>query len=215
MDMDGTLVDSEILWDIAVRDVSIAMGREIDHETRKRTLGASMQGFFEILSEYTGHPVDTEAEFQRLRGMLTNRVAELFATDLDWRPGARELLDDIGAAGVPLALVTNTEAALAAGPIRFLGEKRFSAVITGDAVAHTKPAPDPYLDAAAALGRDPGQCVAVEDSVTGATSAASAGCRVLYVPSTPGQPDVPGTVRRESLSGLDLAGLLATVGVGQ
>lgn len=215
MDMDGTLVDSEVLWDIAVRDVSIAMGREIDPETRKRTLGASMRGFFEILSEYTGHPVDTEAEFQRLRGMLTNRVAALFATDLRWRPGAKELLDDIGAAGAPVALVTNTEGPLAAGPIDFIGKQRFSAVITGDIVAHTKPAPDPYLDAAAALRRRPGQCIAVEDSVTGATSATAAGCRVLYVPSTPGQPDVPGTVRHDSLLGLDLAGLRALVGMGQ
>ena len=215
VDMDGTLVDSEILWDIAVRDISIAMGREIDTATRKRTLGASMPGFFAILSEYTGTPVDTDEKFQYWRQKLTDRVAQLFATDMQWRSGARELLDSIRAAGVPLALVTNTEAELASGPIDFIGRDRFAAIITGDAVANTKPAPDPYLAAAQALGVKAHHCIAIEDSVTGTRSAVSAGCQVLYVPSTHGQPDVEGAVRHPSLVGVDLSKLHRLVNMGQ
>ncbi|WP_333618884.1 HAD family hydrolase [Dietzia sp.] len=211
-DMDGTLIDSERLWDIAVEELSEHMGRRVDRETRERTLGASTETFFSVLSEYTGHAVDTPEELDRLKSILHARVAELFATELEWRPGARELLDALGAAGVPLALVTNTESALMAAPLEVIGESRFSAVITGDRVARSKPAPEPYLAAATALSVLPARAVAIEDSTTGATSAVGAGCMTLYVPSSPGQPDVPGVAaRRDSLAGVDL-GVLASLG---
>ena len=58
--------------------------------------------------------------------------------------------------------------------------------IAGDEVAHGKPAPDPYLAAAAALGVEPGACIALEDSPTGAASARAAGMTVAGVPSVPG-----------------------------
>ena len=213
--MDGTLIDSEKLWDIAVGELSEAMGRRVDEETRRRTLGASTGTFFAVLSEYTGHAVDTPEEFARLKSILHSRVAELFATDLEWRPGAHALLDELGKQGVPLALVTNTESALMAAPLEVIGRSRFSAVITGDAVANAKPAPDPYLAAADALSVAPGESVAVEDSVTGASAAVAAGCRVLYVPTEPEQPDVDGTTRRDSLVGVDLDVLADLAGVGQ
>lgn len=214
-DMDGTLIDSERLWDIAVAELSADMGRPIDAATRKRTLGASTESFFAVLSEYTGHPVDTAEEFSRLKGILHGRVAELFATELEWRPGARELLDEATTSGIPLALVTNTESTLMEAPLGVLGAHRFSAVITGDAVAHSKPAPDPYLAAAERLGVAPTRAVALEDSVTGASSAVAAGCAVLYVPSTEGQPDVPGATRRNGLVGVDLGVLASLPGMEQ
>ena len=59
------------------------------------------------------------------------------------------------------------------------------------------------------LGVEPGSAVAVEDSVTGATAAVAAGCRVLYIPSTDGQPDVAGAHTHSTLEGVDVAGLHA------
>ena len=50
-------------------------------------------------------------------------------------------------------------------------------MVTGEQVEHGKPHPEPYLTAAAALGVPPGDCVAIEDSNTGAKSAEAAGCR--------------------------------------
>ena len=54
--------------------------------------------------------------------------------------------------------------------------------MTGDEVSHGKPHPEPYLTAAARLGVDPSDCLALEDSPTGVTSAAAAGCRVVAIP---------------------------------
>jgi beta-phosphoglucomutase-like phosphatase (HAD superfamily) len=66
----------------------------------------------------------------------------------------------------------------------------FEAVVTGDGVSQGKPHPEPYLKAAAALGVDPADTLAIEDSNTGARSAEAAGCTVLvvqnHVPVLPG-----------------------------
>lgn len=204
--MDGTLVDTERLWDIAVYEVAEYMGRTLDESTRERTLGNSLHGFFEILGEYTGRRIEGE-EFERLSHMLNTRVMELMRTDMRWRPGAEELLAKIAETGTTVALVTNTTADVAQVPLEFIDRSRFDVVVTGCMVPNGKPAPDPYLLACEQLGLEPMRTVAVEDSVTGATSAVAAGCRVLYVPSTDGQPDVPGARTHSTLEGVDLATL--------
>ena len=57
----------------------------------------------------------------------------------------------------------------------------FDAYITGDTIAHKKPHPEIYLAAAAALGLAPSRCVAIEDAVTGVTSAKAAGMKCIGV----------------------------------
>lgn len=206
--MDGTLVDTERLWDIAVFELAEHMGRPLDDSTRERTLGNSLQGFFEILGEYTGRTIEGE-EYARLAHRLNSRVTELMRSDMRWRPGAVELLEDLSATRMPVALVTNTTDDVAVVPLEFIDTSRFDVVVTGSMVPAGKPAPDPYLLACERLGVDPAATVAVEDSVTGATSAVTAGCRVLYVPSTEGQPDVPGARTHPTLVGVDTARLSA------
>ena len=208
LDMDGTLVDTERLWDVAVYELAEHMGRPLDDSTRERTLGNSLSGFFEILSEYTGHPIEG-AEYDRLADRLHSRVTELMRSDMTWRPGAEELLEDLAATGTRVALVTNTTADVATVPLDFIDRSRFETVVTGCMVPEPKPAPDPYLLACRRMGVAPARTVAVEDSVTGATSAVAAGLRVLYVPSTEGQPDVPGARTHPGLEGVDVARLPA------
>ena len=128
-------------------------------------------------------------------------------TDMRWRPGALELLEEIAETATTVALVTNTTADVAQVPLEFIDRSRFDVVVTGCMVTRGKPAPDPYLLACRELGVDPGRAVAVEDSVTGATAAVAAGCRVLYVPSTDGQPDVAGARTHPTLAGVGLTGL--------
>ena len=82
-------------------------------------------------------------------------------------------------------------------------------MITGDAVEKGKPDPEPYLKAAAELGVDPGDCLAIEDSNTGARSAETAGCTVLCVPNHVPMLDGDRRVFRDSLEGITTAALLA------
>ena len=126
---------------------------------------------------------------------------------MPWRPGAVELLASLQEHGVPCALVTMSYRRFVAPILAALPEGTFAHVVTGDAVLHGKPHPEPYLKAARALGVDPADCLAIEDSNTGARSAEAAGCTVLVVPNH--VPVLPGDRRVfvESLSRVDVTGL--------
>jgi len=130
---------------------------------------------------------------------LHDYTGDLFDGGLPWCDGARELLDTLADEDVPMALVTNTRRALTERALDSIGRHYFAASVCGDEVTHAKPAPDPYQQAAARLGFDPAQCLAIEDSVTGAASAEGAGCPVLVVPN---DVDVPASPRRRHVASL-------------
>ena len=131
-------------------------------------------------------------------------VVKLFARDLPWRPGARELLDLIAAEQIPMLLVTNTQREVADIAINTIGAHRFLATVCGDEVAVGKPAPDIYLRAAHLAGAAPGDCLAIEDSPTGAAAAHAAGVPTLVVPSQVPVPAASRRAFRETLGGLTL-----------
>lgn len=209
-DMDGTLLDSERLWDVAVYELSASMGRELTAEVRESTLGNSMRGSLRKIFAHVGREATPDAMDEAAR-WLNSRVTELFSAGLPWRPGAQDALDTARAAGARCALVTNTERVLTELALDTLGRDRFDATVCGDEVADAKPAPDPYLRAAELLGVDPGHCVAVEDSPTGTMAAVAAGCGVIVVPSETAVPSGPGRTLRESLVGLTVDDLRGAV----
>lgn len=205
-DMDGTLLDSEKIWDIALDDLAVELGGLLSAPTRAAMVGSNMAVSIGLLFDDLGLQPD-EAERSRAGRWLRDRTAHLFGQGLPWRPGARRLLDDLGAAGVPLALVTNTERFLTDRALPTLGPDRFAAVVCGDEVPAGKPAPDPYLRAAQLLDVTPGQCLVVEDSPTGAAAAQAAGCPTLVVPCAVPVPQESGRVLRESLVGITVGEL--------
>jgi len=112
---------------------------------------------------------------------LLDGVVAKVQESVPWRPGAVELLDHLRAAEVPIGLVTMSYQRFVAPIVAALPAETFRVIVTGDQVARGKPHPEAYLTAAAALGLAPEECVAIEDSNTGATSAEAAGCPVLVV----------------------------------
>jgi HAD superfamily hydrolase (TIGR01509 family) len=178
-DMDGTLVDSEKLWSIGLEELARYLGGEISPEARWSMVGTSMAVSMGILHEDLGKPwLDPTASVT----WLEDRMKDLFADGLEWRPGARELLVRVRDSGLPMALVTSTSRQLVEVALRTIGPDLFSVVVVGDEVEHAKPHPYPYLKAAAGLGVDPARCVVIEDSPSGVASAVAAGCAVLAVP---------------------------------
>ena len=111
--------------------------------------------------------------------------------------------------GVPCALVTMSYRRFVAPILATLPADTFAAIVTGDAVTHGKPHPEPYLKGAAALGLDPADCLAIEDSNTGARSAESAGCVVLCVPNHVPMLDGDRRVFADTLTGMTTDGLRA------
>src|SRR5690348_4364600 len=203
-DMDGTLVDSEKVWDVGLRELARRYGGELTAAARARMVGTSMAESMDILHTDIAQPWrDPHASV----AWLEARVEELFAEGLIWRPGARELLAEVRAAGVPTALVTATRRQLVDVALGTLGGDNFDVVVCGDEVSRTKPDPEPYLAAAGKLGAEPSRCVAIEDSPTGVASALAAGCRVVAVPSEVALAGVDGVVLLDSLELLDVAAL--------
>ncbi|MBF6435650.1 HAD family phosphatase [Nocardia cyriacigeorgica] len=208
--MDGTLLDSEKLWDIAVRDLAVELGSQMTDELRRSLIGASGPNALRIV--FTGLGLDPQPAAMRAAGeFLERRVTELMAEPIPWRPGAKDALAMVRAAGLPSALVTNTKRSLAEFGLDTLGREYFDASVCGDEVPHGKPEPDVYLRAAELLGLDPKTCVAVEDSPTGVAAAEAAGCAVLVVPCEIAVPEAPIRTQRDSLVALTMADLGAVL----
>ena len=210
-DMDGTLVDSEKVWDVALAELAVHAGGELSPGARRAMVGSSMAVTMGILRDDLAQPDrDSAAD----AAWLTARVRELFAGGLTWRPGARELLTAVRAASVPTALVTSTGSELVQVALGTLGRANFDVVVCGDQVPVPKPDPAPYLMAARLLGVPVTDCVAIEDSPAGVASARASGAAVLAVPCELELPPLAGVRLRDSLVGVDLAylsGLLAGV----
>ena len=202
-DMDGTLVDSEKLWDIAMRELYARHGGLLTPEVRESTVGGSSESVIRLVYADLGLEPDP-VEMAATADWLHDITGELFDAGLPWCDGARELLDDLAGAGVPMALVTNTRRVLTERALNSIGRDYFAVSVCGDEVPRGKPAPDPYRQAAELLGLDPGHCLAVEDSVTGAASAEGAGCPVLVVPNDVAVPFSPRRRHIPSLAEVDL-----------
>lgn len=207
-DMDGTLVDSEIVWDTGIEELAEILGGALDPAVRARMVGTNEDASVVMLLESLGIPL-TEAPHRQT--WLRTRMKELFAQGVEWKPGARELLLECRAAGIPTALVTSTPRELADLIIGHVGPDNFDLTLCGDEVDHRKPDPEPYLTAAVKLGVDIERCVALEDSVSGVGSALASGAVTIAIPSEVELPAGLDVLRLDTLDGIDLA-YLRTLG---
>jgi HAD superfamily hydrolase (TIGR01509 family) len=206
-DMDGTLLDSEKLWDIPLYEAAERLGGTLSLPARQAMVGSNVPTTLDILFTDVGLTPDAEERAEVAR-FIDKRIAELFAENLPWQPGAQQALATVAASGLPMALVTSTGRDLTEVALDTIGRHYFLATVCGDEVdGLNKPHPEPYRKAARLLGVDPTRCVAIEDSPTGVASAAGAGCTVLVVPSEVPVPQGERRVFRSSLVGLRLADL--------
>jgi HAD superfamily hydrolase (TIGR01509 family) len=207
-DMDGTLVDSEKLWDVSLAALYSELGGRLTTESRAAMVGSSAENTIRVVYTDLGLELDPVAMEDASR-WLHDYTAELFDHGLPWCDGAQELLEELAAERTPMALVTNTQRPLTDRALNSIGRRYFSATVCGDEVPRGKPAPDAYERAAALLGLPPSECLAVEDSVTGTAAAEGAGCPVLVVPNDVAVPIGPRRRHITSLADIDAAGLRA------
>lgn len=209
-DMDGTLVDTEHYWIRAEHELVAAHGGAWTDEMAHQLVGKALEDSARMIIDATGITLSPTEIINR----LLERVIEQVEEAVPWRPGAPELLAELGALGVPNVLVTMSWRNLAEAVVRNLPEGSFGRLVTGDSVTHGKPHPEPYLTAAAGLGLEPAACIAIEDSPTGVRSATTAGVPTIAVPHIVPIPEIPGSVQVDTLEGLlatDLIDLVAEV----
>ncbi|MBN9177309.1 MAG: HAD family phosphatase [Microbacterium sp.] len=176
--MDGTLVDTEGYWMDAETALVESFGGTWTHEQALTLVGSGLDRSGEILQD-----AGVRMAVPDIVAHLTRVVAARLSTEGNpFRPGAVELLQDLRAAGVRTALVTMSLRDMALTVAGQMGFDAFDLVVAGDDVTRPKPFPDPYLQACTALGVDPDDAVAIEDSPTGVRAAAAAGVTTIGVP---------------------------------
>jgi beta-phosphoglucomutase len=178
-DLDGVLTDTAEFhyrgWKRLADELGIPFTRQANEALRGIPRRASL---LTILG-------DRQFPEERIEEMMErkNRYYLEFIRDItprDLLPGARELLEEIRAAGLKSALGSASKNA--AEVLERLGIAHLlDAVADGHSVARQKPAPDLFLFAAARLGLPPSECVVVEDAAAGIEAAHAGGFRALGV----------------------------------
>ncbi len=179
LDMDGTMIDSERtiirLWG----DIARELGHMFDDAVMIATVGTTYEATEQaMLSAYPDAPhAQIRAEASRRFHILRDEG------NIPLRPGLMNLLDAARERNLPVGVCTSTRRASAEATLAACGIlPRIGAMVCAGEAQAGKPDPAPYLLAAHRLGVEPKDCVAVEDSPSGARSALSAGMRVAVVP---------------------------------
>lgn len=201
-DMDGTLVDTEPIWQVSERALVERFGGEWGPDKADSLLGKPLPYSAARLIE-----AGVDLSVEETIDVLMVDVLDRLRTDPPWCAGARELLLELHAAQIHLALVTMSYQVLIDALLSSLPSGLFSTVIAGDRVTHGKPHPEPYLTGLRDLQVSAAEALAIEDSPTGLGSARAAGIPCLGIPHIATIAAEPGLVVRDSLAGLTLTGL--------
>ena len=207
-DLDGLLLDTEPLHARAWRQASQHFGRDLCEaellELRGRRRLDCAQQVRAWIREQRGQAPSVQ-ELLEVRQPIAERLL-VQAPAID---GAPELLQRCTELAIPMALVTSSaraSVALKSAPHPWL--EAIVERVHGDEpeLRAGKPAPDPFLLAAQRLGVAPERCWAFEDSLAGATAAATAGCQVVVLISSSDEPACfpPGTRCLHSLREVEL-----------
>ncbi len=178
-DLDGVLVDSESLWDDARRQLVEESGGVWKDEAQQAMMGMSSSEWSHYMREELGVPMSQE----EISEAVVERLEKLYREQLPLLPGATASVTAL-AQRWPLALASSSNRPLIELVLELAGlADCFEATVSSEEVAHGKPAPDVYLEAARRLSSEPGTCVAVEDSTTGLQAAAAAEMGVVAIPN--------------------------------
>jgi beta-phosphoglucomutase len=192
-DMDGVLVDTYGAHFRSWQILAGELGQTLSEEQFRPTFGRTSR---EAMEQLFGPRFD-EAEIARFDARKEELFREILRKDFPAMPGARRLIESLGAAGFGIALGSSGPPENVALVLDRLGvAERFDAVVTGSDVRVGKPDPQVFLVAAARLRVPPERCAVVEDAPLGVEAAQAAGAASIGLVST-GR-------TREGLSAADL-----------
>jgi len=179
-DLDGLMVDSEPIALQVWREVLAPYRVELTAETYSRVIGLEPRRGAEIMIA----TFDLPMQVGELLDMYWKHRTQVMEQQIVPQPGLVELVDRFAAAGLKLAVASNSPASYVR---RILSAIRMDGAIAcavgSDQVPAGKPEPDVYLAAAAGLAVDPDACLAIEDSPAGVQAAVAAGMRCVAVPN--------------------------------
>ena len=177
-DLDGTLVDSMWIWtDIDIEYLG-RFGLELPGDLQNCIEGMSFTETARYFKERFAIPDSLE----EMKADWNRMAWEKYMKEVPLKPGVREFLAFYRGRGVKMAVATSNSRDWAEAVIAVHGlENVFDAIVTGCDVAHGKPFPDIYLEAAARLEVCAGECLVFEDLVAGIQAGKNAGMEVAAV----------------------------------
>ncbi|PST17348.1 HAD family phosphatase [Mesorhizobium plurifarium] len=177
-DMDGTLVDSELLHLETMAAAVESFGYMLPEGFGDRITGMAIGDCHALLAEKIGFAPAAADLVQRKYAAYVER-----AGGLKMRAGARQALSFVRTSGAAIAIVSNSDRMLVDANLSAVGLQSPGLVsVTRNDVRHGKPNPEPYLRAAWLLGVEPSDCIVVEDSAPGAHAGLAAGMTVIGWP---------------------------------
>jgi len=178
-DMDGLLLDTEIVYRAAMIEAGSTFGITFTGEIYAAMVGKTNPESAVMLRGLYGEDFPVQAYLER----VWSDVEDLLQAETKLKAGVIEILDYLDDIGLPRAIATSNGIASVE---KYLGRfdllRRFNAVVANADVQRHKPHPDPYLEAARRIGVDPARCLALEDSHPGVRAAHAAGMMTVMVP---------------------------------
>jgi len=198
-DMDGTLVDSEKVWAEVQIELLGSLGAIWTMEDCVNLIGSDLRDAVKVwMSRIPAGAITAEELAER----MFRAVVDALKQEVEFRPGAVELLQALRKEDVPCALVSASYRLMIDAVMSHLPPDLFDVIVAGDEVTNGKPHPEPYLTAARELGVDSTQCVVIEDSNTGVQAGTAAGAYVIAVPQWVTIPEAPRRLVVDSLEPL-------------
>ena len=178
-DLDGTLIDTEPVWESVRRELAAQDGIEWPESASRAMMGMSTREWSAYMADVVG--IGPTAELAARRTI--DGLVERYDRDLPVLPGAREVVRRL-AAHWPLAVASSSPRDLIEHALQALGVRDLIAVVrsTEEGTARGKPAPDAFLWVADQLDAEPARTVVIEDSAGGIQAGLNAGMPVVAVP---------------------------------
>ncbi len=179
-DMDGVIIDSEPLWQIAEKQVFDTIGITLTTEMCRQTIGLRTD---EVIRYWFDRQPWESKSLEQVEAELLAEVEILIVERGQAMAGLQAILDQIRGSDLRLTIASSSPKKLIQSVITKFGlGDYFESCYSGFDVPNGKPDPAVYLAAAAGLGLAPANCLAIEDSLAGIRSARSAGMKVIAVP---------------------------------
>ena len=178
-DMDGTIADSMGYWKQLEREFLIEKGIKDDvDETLKEIQHMTIPAAMEFFIDRFGFEGTVESLTEEFNGLM----AEHYRNDVNIKPGAKEYLDKLKAAGAKMCIASATSTPLVKIALNRMGiSDYFEFNLSCVDVGSSKDKPDVFLEAARRLGGSPEETAVFEDSLVASTSAKSAGFYVVGI----------------------------------
>lgn len=187
-DMDGLLIDSELITFQLYKEVCSKYGNSFDMAYYATLLGRNAAHIESSLAKYLGSSNKAVDVMKEVHESIETRIKE---SGIPLKKGVKELLEFLKGYGIKMAVATSSSRSRA---VAVLGKcdllDFFEVIVCGDEVKQSKPDPEIFLKAVEAVGGKPSNTIVIEDSESGIIGAHQGGMKCINVPDLKAPSDI-------------------------